>query len=201
MRTSCNSLNICREFSKWSKTQEDYAQAFKFLEDRSVDGGDCLYGCIWDMAILEFSMSLHTRRGEAARRRQALHCIWQLELNTNNDEEIIKEAANVRKAMFFRCLSKQLFWYIPSLILSTIDCFNSRRWTLPSEKIFPVSPPSQSKELTLPWRSWRKGWGQPSWESRPRPSSGSHQSIDQSGYMHPDFDPFLCSLLRELRRS
>ena len=87
----------------------NYAQAFKFLEDRSVDGGDCLYGCIWDMAILEFSMSLHTRRGEAARRRQALHCIWQLELNTNNDEEIIKEAANVRKAMFFRCLSQQLF--------------------------------------------------------------------------------------------
>ena len=91
-------------------TQEpNYAQAFKFLEDRSVDGGDCLYGCIWDMAILEFAMSLHTRRGEAARRRQALHCIWQLELNTNNDEEIIKEAANVRKAMFFRCLSQQLF--------------------------------------------------------------------------------------------
>ena len=87
----------------------NYAQAFKFLEDRSLDGGDCLYGCIWDMAILEFSMSLHTRRGEAARRRKALHCIWQLELNTNNDEEIIKEAANVRKAMFFRCLSQQLF--------------------------------------------------------------------------------------------
>ena len=87
----------------------NYAQAFKFLEDRSMDGGDCLYGCIWDMAILEFSMSLHTRRGEAARRRKALHCIWQLELNTNNDEEIIKEAANVRKAMFFRCLSQQLF--------------------------------------------------------------------------------------------
>ena len=91
-------------------TQEpNYAQAFKFLEDRSVDGGDCLYGCIWDMAILEFAMSLHTRRGEVARRRQALHCIWQLELNTNNDEEIIKEAANVRKAMFFRSLSLQLF--------------------------------------------------------------------------------------------
>ena len=91
-------------------TQEpNYAQIFKFLEDRTQDGSDCLYGCIWDMAILEFAMSLHTKRGEAARRREALQCIWQLELNTNNDEEIIKEAANVRKAMFFRSLSLQMF--------------------------------------------------------------------------------------------
>merc|ERR1711892_788384 len=80
--------------------EPNYAQAFKFLEDRSLDGSDSLYGCIWDMAVLEFAMSLHTKRGEVARRREALHCIWQLELNTNNDEEIIKEAANVRKAMF-----------------------------------------------------------------------------------------------------
>ena len=58
---------------------------------------------------VEFAMSLHTKRGEAARRREALQCIWQLELNTNNDEEIIKEAANVRKAMFFRSLSLQMF--------------------------------------------------------------------------------------------
>jgi len=91
-------------------TQEpNYAQAFKFLEDRTMDGSDCLYGCIWDMAILEFAMSLHTKRGEAARRREALQCIWQLELNTNNEEEIIKEAANVRKSMFFRSLALQTF--------------------------------------------------------------------------------------------
>ena len=38
-----------------------------------------------------------------ARRRAAKHCIWQLELNTNNDEEILNEAANVRRAMFLRC--------------------------------------------------------------------------------------------------
>ena len=69
------------------------------------------------MAILEFAMSLHTKRGEVnivmvlislntrcqvARRRAAKHCIWQLELNTNNDEEILNEAANVRRAMFLR---------------------------------------------------------------------------------------------------
>ena len=89
--------------------EPNYAQAFKFLEDRSVDGSDSLYGCIWDMAVLEFAMSLHTKRGEVARRRQALQCIHQLELNTNNEEEIIKEAANVRKAMFLRSLSMQMF--------------------------------------------------------------------------------------------
>ena len=53
------------------------------------------------MAILEFAMSLHTKRGEADKRKEALQCIWQLELNTNNDEEILKEAANVRKSIFF----------------------------------------------------------------------------------------------------
>ena len=91
-------------------TQEpNYAQAFKFLEDRTSDGADSLYGCIWDMAILEFAMSLHTKRGEADKRKEALQCIWQLELNTNNDEEILKEAANVRKSMFFRSLALQLF--------------------------------------------------------------------------------------------
>ena len=89
--------------------EPNYAQAFKFLEDRSLDGSDSLYGCIWDMAVLEFAMSLHTKRGEVARRREALHCIWQLELNTNNDDEIIKEAANVRKAMFLRSLAMQFF--------------------------------------------------------------------------------------------
>jgi len=89
--------------------EPNYAQAFKFLEDQTEDGSDSLYGCIWDMAILEFAMSLHTKRGEVARRRSAKHCIWQLELNTNNDEEILNEAANVRKAMFLRSLAGQFF--------------------------------------------------------------------------------------------
>ena len=56
-------------------------QAFKYLEDRdSSDGSDSLYGCVWDMAILEFAMSLHTKRGEVARRQQALNCIMQVVL-------------------------------------------------------------------------------------------------------------------------
>ena len=49
------------------------------------------------------------RRGETARRRQALSCIMQLELNTNNEMEIQREAANIRKALFFRSLAMQFF--------------------------------------------------------------------------------------------
>lgn len=87
--------------------EPNYAQVFKYLEDRDTnDAADSLYACIWDMTILEFSMSLHTRRGEVARRRHVLSCIMQLELNTNNEQ---LEAANVRKSIFFRSLALQLF--------------------------------------------------------------------------------------------
>jgi hypothetical protein len=44
--------------------QTCHLQTFKFLEDQTEDGADSLYGCVWDMAILEFAMSLHTKRGE-----------------------------------------------------------------------------------------------------------------------------------------
>jgi hypothetical protein len=45
-------------------------QTFKFLEDQTEDGADSLYGCVWDMAILEFAMSLHTKRGEVGGRQR-----------------------------------------------------------------------------------------------------------------------------------
>ena len=63
---------------------------------------------------------------KVARRRAAKHCIWQLELNTNNDEEILNEAANVRRAMFLRWFHLNL---IPPLLIFlsfciiTIICF------------------------------------------------------------------------------
>jgi len=97
MVTCCRELGRLMQAVVLSQFSQDpnYAQAFKFLEDQTEDGSDSLYGCVWDMAILEFAMSLHTKRGEVARRRAAKHCIWQLELNTNNDEEILNEAANV----------------------------------------------------------------------------------------------------------
>ena len=80
--------------------EPNYAQIFKFLEDKTLDGSDLLYGLIWDMAILEFAMSLHTKRGEVTKRRRALQCIWQLELNTNNDEEILKVIAIENKESY-----------------------------------------------------------------------------------------------------
>jgi len=90
--------------------EPNYAQVFKYLEDReTADAADALFSCIWDMSILEFSMSLHTRRGEVARRRHVLSCIMQLELNTNNEIEIKRAAANIRKSIFFRSLAAQLF--------------------------------------------------------------------------------------------
>lgn len=110
-------VTCCRELGRLMQAvvlsqfcqEPNYAQAFKFLEDQTEDGGDSLYSCIWDMPILEFAMALHTKRGEVARRRAAKHCIWQLELNTNNDEEILNEAANVRRSLFLRSLATQFF--------------------------------------------------------------------------------------------
>jgi len=90
--------------------EPNYAQVFKYLEDKdSKDATDSLYACIWDMTILEFAMSLHTKRGEVARRRHVLSCIMILELNTNNEQEIKQEAANIRKSIFFRSLASQFF--------------------------------------------------------------------------------------------
>ena len=60
-----------------------------------MDGSDCLYCCIWDMANPEFVMSLRNKIVEAARWRKALQCTWQLGLKTKNEEEIIHEASDV----------------------------------------------------------------------------------------------------------
>jgi len=39
-----------------------------------------------------------------------LKAIGMLELNANNNEEILREAAAQRKAQFLRCLAKQYLW-------------------------------------------------------------------------------------------
>ena len=93
---SCTQAVVLGQFT----AEPNYAQIFKFLEDKTLDGSDLLYGLIWDMAILEFAMSLHTKRGEVTKRRRALQCIWQLELNTNNDEEILKVIAIENKESY-----------------------------------------------------------------------------------------------------
>lgn len=88
----------------------DYALAFKYLsESKTVqacyDSVDAYYACIWDTTLLEYLVHLHHKRGEYHRKQQAIKAIGMLELNSNNNEEIQREAMNVRKSRFLRALS------------------------------------------------------------------------------------------------
>lgn len=86
----------------------DYATAFRCLQERGCnDAMDSLYPFIWDVTLLEFIIQLHHKRGETQRKTAALKAIGMLELNANNNEEILREAAAQRKAQFLRCLAKQ----------------------------------------------------------------------------------------------
>ncbi|XP_031784985.1 integrator complex subunit 8 isoform X1 [Nasonia vitripennis] len=90
----------------------DYALAFKMAgnEQKNAapnDAMDAYYHCIWDTTILEYLINLHTKRGEHHRKQLAIKVIGLLELNSNNNEEIQREAANTRKARFLRALAKQ----------------------------------------------------------------------------------------------
>ncbi|XP_025991714.1 integrator complex subunit 8 [Solenopsis invicta] len=90
----------------------DYSLAFKMAasDQKScapADAMDAYYHCIWDTTILEYLIQLHTKRGEHHRKQLAIKVIGLLELNSNNNEEIQREAANIRKAKFLRALAKQ----------------------------------------------------------------------------------------------
>ncbi|XP_014221962.1 integrator complex subunit 8 [Trichogramma pretiosum] len=90
----------------------DYTLAFKLAgteQKTSVpnDAMDAYYECIWDTTILEYLINLHSKRGEHHRKQLAIKVIGLLELNSNNNDEIQKEAANIRKTKFLRALSKQ----------------------------------------------------------------------------------------------
>ncbi|KAK7115409.1 integrator complex subunit 8-like [Littorina saxatilis] len=88
--------------------ETDYAAAFKALQERSVyDAMDAYYCCIWDITILEFLVHLHTRKGEMDKRQCALRALNQMDLNSNNPEEIQRRAIHVRKTKFLRALAKQ----------------------------------------------------------------------------------------------
>ena len=54
---------------------------------------------------LEYAVSMHTKRGELSRKKKALDTIGQLEINTNNSEEILKEAKTSRRSAFMRYLA------------------------------------------------------------------------------------------------
>ncbi|XP_015786080.1 integrator complex subunit 8-like [Tetranychus urticae] len=88
--------------------EPNYALIFKGLSEKSCnDSCDDLYDSFWDITILEYLVNLHTRRGEIDRKNKSLHLIGQSELNANNPEDILNEAANVRKGKFFRTMAKK----------------------------------------------------------------------------------------------
>lgn len=85
-----------------------YSTIFKSLGEKICnDSCDTFYPCIWDITLLEYLINLHARRGEVDRRQLAIHLIGQLELNSNNNEEIQHEAGNIRKGKFFRAIALQ----------------------------------------------------------------------------------------------
>ena len=84
----------------------DYPTAFRALEDRgSNDCMDDMYPFLWDVTALEYTVSMHTKRGELSRKRKALETISQLEINTNNNEEILREARATRRSAFLRYMA------------------------------------------------------------------------------------------------
>lgn len=97
----------------------DYALAFKCIAERTTfknigdksahycDAMDAYYGCVWDATLLEYIIQQHCRKGEHKRKQQAIALISQLELNANNNEEIKREAASIRRTRFLRALAKQ----------------------------------------------------------------------------------------------
>lgn len=84
----------------------DYPTAFRSLEDRgSNDCMDDMYPFLWDVTALEYTVNMHTKRGELSRKRKALETISQLEINTNNNEEILREARATRRSAFLRYMA------------------------------------------------------------------------------------------------
>ncbi|XP_052817702.1 integrator complex subunit 8-like [Mya arenaria] len=86
----------------------DYSAAFKALQEKhTYDAMDSYYVCIWDISILEYLVHLHSKRGEMDKRQSAMRALTQLDLNSNNPEDIIQRAVQIRKRKFLRALAKQ----------------------------------------------------------------------------------------------
>ncbi|KAK8407265.1 hypothetical protein O3P69_002074 [Scylla paramamosain] len=86
----------------------DYCTALRCLQERSaVDAMDAYYCCLWDVSLIEFIINMHHKRGEVQRRDKALKMMGLLEVNSNNNDEIQREAAKVRKHRFLRSMAKQ----------------------------------------------------------------------------------------------
>lgn len=92
---------VLHQFNK----EMEYGLVFKCLsQPHSVDSPEDLYECIWDVSVLEFLINFHTRRDEHDRRVRVTQLMSQLDLNINNSESMLKEAANLRKARLMRLL-------------------------------------------------------------------------------------------------
>lgn len=86
----------------------DYSTALRCLQERnSVDAMDAYYCCLWDVSLIEFIINMHQKRGEIQRRDKAMKMMSLLEVNSNNNDEIQREAAKVRKHRFLRSMAKQ----------------------------------------------------------------------------------------------
>lgn len=88
------------------QSEVDYVTAFKALEERNgFDAMDGLYEYLWDVTILEYAVSMHNKKGEMSRKKKALEMVSQLEINTNNNEEILREAQAARRSAFLRYMA------------------------------------------------------------------------------------------------
>lgn len=89
--------------------EPDYVLAFHILAEQKLcnDAVDAYYHCFFDTNILEYLIHLHHKKGEFQRRKKAIQIMGLLELNSNNNEEIVRETNNLRKSMFLRSLTKQ----------------------------------------------------------------------------------------------
>ena len=87
--------------------EPNYSLAFKALSERNCnDSCDDLYECIWDTTLLEFLINLHHRRGEVERKTKAIQLMGNLELNSNNSEIVLKEAADSRRGRLLRVFAR-----------------------------------------------------------------------------------------------
>ncbi|CAG9764754.1 unnamed protein product [Ceutorhynchus assimilis] len=107
----CQALNCFTQAAVLCQFLEepDYALAFRILGEQKAcnDAMDAYYHCFWDTNILEFLIYSHNRRGEFQRKKFAIQVMGMLEINSNNNEEIQREASNLRKSIFLRDLCKQ----------------------------------------------------------------------------------------------
>jgi len=90
--------------------EPDYSVGFTQLEERqSNDAMDSLYPVLWDVTLLEYAVSMHTKRGEYARRRKALKQIGALEVNASNNVEILRAIQQEKSQSLLRTMCLHFF--------------------------------------------------------------------------------------------